>query len=523
MNTAPVPPLFSFVYTSVRPTVMGSAVRHWLGQRRTTEPVEFVIGIDAGNTPCLDAAKALSEELASVCPVKVVVNEGPANCVSGWNSAAVHATGKVLLVISDDFLPPVGWDVQLLRLAPAGWVDGEYVVHTEDGYVHNIFVLPILTRKRYERFGYVYYPKYESMFCDTEFTETAHRDGVVIEAPHILIEHMHPDCQKRQRDSHDLHHASNARWQTGEQLFRFRQMQGFPLDDGPKAVQQPAAEVSGGSDDYVVYMQLTADDFSLKEVCVRMHEEGVRKFYWCHPTEYWCGEPLEPENRPVMDAIAAELRGMGLDVVQKDFDVRRYRNPGDMSIVVETRLRNDALHWIRSDGYQNILIVDGDELWLRGTLDIVRSAVAQGHRAISTNMTPVAGCPGYPVDKAQDLAVVYVGPGIQFKACRTPNIRQTVIPVSRIIHFTSTRKTMAETIAKHRRSGHYDDPEYDFEYWIANVLPNLKAGYVHEFPNGQRGVHMFKRYQVWPSCRSFFPQEWAEIPDSLKTYLGSPS
>lgn len=516
-------PVFSLAYTTVRAGAIRSVVNNWVGLASRPDLVEVVVSVDAGDAACLEAAKATADAFKGVCAFKVVVNDGAKNCVAGWNCAAAQTTGKVIIAVADDFAPPSQWDSRLIYLKPEGWFDGEFVVHVEDGYVHNIFVLAILTRKRYERFGYLFYPRYQSMFSDTEFTEVAIRDNVVIDARHLLFEHLHPDCNKRPRDGHDLHHASASRWNTGEQLFKFRQMQGFPLDDGPKATTCANTETAAGKNaEFVVYMQLTADDFSLKEVCLRLHEEGVNVFFWCHPTEYWCGEPLEPENRPAMDRIAVELRAAGLTVHQKDFKVGVYRNAGDMSVVVETRLRNAALQWIRSSGYENILVVDGDELWLKGTLDLVRSAVEQGHKAISTQMTPVAGCPGYPIERAQDLAVVYVGPGVEFKACRTPHVRQTVIPVPRIIHFTSTRKTMEETIAKHRRSGHYDDPDYDFEYWIANVLPNLKAGYVHTFPNGHKGVHMYTKYQIWPSTRAFFPNEWAEIPDSLKPFLGAP-
>jgi hypothetical protein len=114
-------------------------------------------------------------------------------------------------------------------------MDNPHVVHVEDGYVHNLFVLAILTRKRYEQFGYIFYPGYESMFCDTEFTEVSYRDSVVIPATNLLFEHIHCDCGKRVRDIHDKEHSSKDRWNRGEMLFNYRKDLGFPLDDGPMA------------------------------------------------------------------------------------------------------------------------------------------------------------------------------------------------------------------------------------------------------------------------------------------------
>ena len=67
------------------------------------------------------------------------------------------------------------------------------------------------------------------MFCDTEFTDVAYRYGVVIEAMHLLFEHLHPDCNKRSRDSNDVHHASKERWNSGETLYNSRKLHGFPI------------------------------------------------------------------------------------------------------------------------------------------------------------------------------------------------------------------------------------------------------------------------------------------------------
>jgi len=54
--------------------------------------------------------------------------------------------------------------------------------------------MPILSRVRYNRYGHVLYPLYESMFSDNDFLAVARRDKVVIEAKHLLFPHMHPLC-----------------------------------------------------------------------------------------------------------------------------------------------------------------------------------------------------------------------------------------------------------------------------------------------------------------------------------------
>lgn len=513
-------PLFSLVYTSVRPQIIPQVYKLW-NSRSIRHDIEWCIALDDGDTASLAAAEALPKvfvdpETGATTSVKIAINKGPRNCNAGWNAATEISTGKVIIAVADDFTPPQGWDESLLALEPKSWINEDRVIHINDGYVRDLCTLAILTRTRYDKFGYLWYPKYQSMFNDTEFTETAYRDGVVIEAMHLLFEHMHPDCGKRERDDTDRAHASQERWNSGEMLFKFRKARGFPLDDGPKAPKYtPETEekpASDKNDRYVAYMQVTRDDICLFEVCKRLAEEGVVDFFFAQPNQYWSGEPIEEQFEHEVDGVAEQLRKLGLNVQQKIFDVQRYRFGSDDRLTVETRVRNDSLAWIRSSGFHNILIIDGDELWMRGTLDMIKPYVEQGHTAISTYMVPVIGLPGYPVDSATDLAVVYIGGNLNFKSCRTPTIRQTIITFPRIYHFTGTRRTMEETIVKHRRSGHYDDPDYDFEGWLKNVLPNVKPGL--------QNAHMYKKYQIWPSVRDWRFDELQHIPQSLYPYLG---
>lgn len=484
------------------------AINLWRSRAANPDQVEVVVSVDGTNPEAFKAAK-------SVPGVRVVLQEtAPFNCVRGWNKAASETTGKVIICMADDFNPPQNWDTLLLGLTPTNWIDGEYVVKTEDGYVHDIFVLSILTRKRYEKFGYVFYPQYESMFCDTEFGECAIRDGVVINANHILFEHMHPDCQKRPRDGNDIIHGGKDRWNRGELLFKYRKGCNFPIDDGPKA---GIVDKTVALDDrkYAVYIQATKDDFCLFEVCKRMIEEGAKHFFFCIPDEYWSGTKTPQAEIDEVQGIAQQVEQAGGKTYVKLFHVADYRFPGDSRIAVETRVRNDTLAWIRRSGFSHILVVDGDELWARGMLAKVDECVETSKPGcISCPMVPVVGVPGYPVHMATDRAIVYVGGGTVFRECRSPAIEHFMLNNCIVVHFTACRKTMQEVIDKHRASGHYDDSEYDFEGWIKNVLPNLKPGW--------RGAHMYKRYQIWPLVRDWTISEMEHIPDSIRQYLGQP-
>lgn len=500
-------PVFSLAYTSVREQMIGPVVDMWRKAASGKHAIEVVIAVDGNNPGCIAAAKAVPD-------AKVVIQgETPFNSTRGWNAAASGTTGKVIICVADDFRPCQDWDEKMFTLK-TGWVDEDWVIHTEDGYVHTLCVLSILTRKRYERFGYVFYPQYESLFSDTEFTEVAYQEGRVINAKHILMEHIHPDCGKRQRDDFDAKHASQARWNMGEMLFNYRKNLGFPVDDGPKANPVPLAtpENTNPYSQYAAYLQATRDDLCLNEVCQRLFDEGVRAFFFCIPNEYWSGkETPQSDIDQVFDA-AERLRKQGANVWTKVFTVSDYRFAGDSRIVVETRVRNDALSWVRQNGFTKICVVDGDELWPRGTLAKIHEVVTTSDPlAISLPMIPVLGFPGYPVNGAADRVISYVGHACVFRDCRTPIGQVYYENRSTVYHFTSTRKTMEETIEKHRQSGHFDDPEYDFEGWLRDILPNVKPG--------MKNAHMYRRYQIWPEVREWTASDLAEIPPTIHKYL----
>lgn len=503
-------PVFSLAYTSVRPNMIPQVVRTWNERAADPTRLEWVICVDQGDEESYSAAKVAQAH--SKVPVRVETNFGPKTCVAGWNTAAAATRGQVIIAVADDFSPPQNWDQCLLNLQPSDWITKDCVVHVEDGYVHDLIVLPIVTQVRYRQFGYLYFPGYLSLFCDTEFTAVAYRDGVVLEAKHLLFEHLHPDCGKRSRDHVDSQHASSERWNAGEMLFNFRKAQGFPSLVNPDKPERPLDRVPS---DFAAYFQVTQDDFCLLDVCQRIFDEGVRSFFFSVPDTYWSGEPVPEEKMTTLLPVYAALEALGARVEIKKIHVEHFQvGQGQSRIAVETQVRNASLAWIRTQGFEHILVVDGDELWKPGLLQEIIPLVQAGHTAISVHMTPVIGNPGYPVESASDVAVVYIGPKTYFRVCRTPTAQQTVLGQIGIIHFTGTRRTHEETVVKHRRSGHYDDPDYDFEGWLENVLPKVAPGL--------KNAHMFKPYQIWKEVRNWRPEELGLIPQGLHPFLGLP-
>lgn len=502
---------FSLCFTSIRESLIYSVTELWLKRAADTSRVEVVIAVDSWAEAC--CAEALRTAAAFPNRVKVVYQpDRPGTCVKGWNAAAAKATGDVLIAIADDFEPPSRWDEKLAAVAPDGWHLGDHVVKVFDGYNPDLCTLAILTKTRYDHFGYIFYPGYLSLFSDTEFTNLASQgDGVLISAMNLRFEHHHPDCGRRERDDHDLEHASSSRWKLGELLYEYRKEHGFPIDLGPKAELNKVLQFTQAYDKYAAYIQAVKDDFCLFDVCFRLAEEGIRSFFFFIPDHYWSGESVKQDEVAEVKAIAAKLQQFGLRTECHYMPVNF--KAADTRIGVETEFRNRSLDIIWAAGFEHAFIVDGDELWSYGFLASITPYLDQV-QALQCPMVPVIGLPGYPVEGATDSAVVYIKKGNKFSVCRTPVQPATMFNVRGVMHFTATRKTMAEIVAKMKASGHYDDPDYDFDGWIQRKLPNIRPG--------MTDAHMYKPYQIWPLVRAWEKEEISHVPPSIRPFLGLP-
>jgi len=175
--------------------------------------IEHTFGIDADDKESVEALKQYRH----------VIIEEPAGCVKAWNVLASISQGKVLVQVSDDWLPPMHWDEAIWRALEketkarggedANVGDVPLVVAIHDGHrTDGLLCMAILTRARYEQqrdptgtknaldpskevMGepYLFSPEYHSMFSDNEFSHRAWRDEVVLDLrKEITFDHQHP-------------------------------------------------------------------------------------------------------------------------------------------------------------------------------------------------------------------------------------------------------------------------------------------------------------------------------------------
>lgn len=209
-------PTFSLCHASARlPDGWVPAALAWCNNADHPETVEHVVVTDE---PLIAPRAIFMQTLFRV-------NTGRRCAVDAWNKAADLSAGKVLITVADDWFPCLHWDTELLTVIPD--LDGEYVVEVDTGGNPGLLTFSMLTRKYYERYGYIFYPEYLGMLADDDFTAVARRDGVVIDARHLFFQHKHPAYGTAEMDAVYEHQHRPIAFEVGERVFKRRQQEGF--------------------------------------------------------------------------------------------------------------------------------------------------------------------------------------------------------------------------------------------------------------------------------------------------------
>jgi hypothetical protein len=114
------------------------------------------------------------------------------NYILGWD---------ILLLASDDMIPiEKGYDEIIRKDMTKNFPDTDGVLWYNDGGQNRINTLCILGKRYFDRFGYIYHPEYNSLWCDNEFTEVSLSLNRVYKSDKVIIEHAHPVYNKSSYD-----------------------------------------------------------------------------------------------------------------------------------------------------------------------------------------------------------------------------------------------------------------------------------------------------------------------------------
>lgn len=194
-------------------------IENWLGKADNPDQIEYMLSVDF-NDPSLRAYERLSEQKS----IKIHVANNK-SAIEAINRATRKTKGNLIIVVSDDFLCEKGWDTKLLKELNS---KEDFIVKTRDGIQPTLITLPIMDRKYYDRFGYVYEKGYNHLFSDQEMTAVGHMLGRVINSE-LFFEHIHYSTGKFEKDAISV--KNDKSWSQGKKHFNTRLKTNFGIEN----------------------------------------------------------------------------------------------------------------------------------------------------------------------------------------------------------------------------------------------------------------------------------------------------
>ena len=138
----------------------------------------------------------------------------------------------ILLLASDDMVPELmGYDAMIFQAMDEAFPEYDGAIKFNDGIRQdNLMTLAIMGWKLYEKFGYIYYPGYKSLYADTEQTFACAAMNKFAVHPACIIRHVWVPGDHEEAD--ELHQSQESRemYEYDGKIFEERQKTNFDLD-----------------------------------------------------------------------------------------------------------------------------------------------------------------------------------------------------------------------------------------------------------------------------------------------------
>ncbi|MCH9631194.1 MAG: hypothetical protein S4CHLAM37_12160 [Chlamydiia bacterium] len=191
-------------------------------------PVTFLISCDTDDTSMNN--ETIKQQLSTYD--NVYVYYGPrVNKIEAINrDIDKHMDFDLLIVSSDDMEPVInGYDAIFAKLMCKYFPDFDGVLNSNDGHVgKELNTLPVIGKKYYERFGYIFYPEYQSVYCDLELCFVSKYLQKEAYINKTIFMHNHP-CYGFEADSLCKHNESPTLARIDAKLFYKRFTEHFGL------------------------------------------------------------------------------------------------------------------------------------------------------------------------------------------------------------------------------------------------------------------------------------------------------
>lgn len=135
----------------------------------------------------------------------------------------------IVLMASDDMEPNIkDYDLIIAETMLTHFPDFSGVLNFNDGHQkENLNTYPIIGKKFYNQFGYIYYPSYKSFFCDEELTLVAHYLKKSIYRSDIILYHKHYLFKQGQFDA--IYKKNSQHFFEDKKMFEERKRKNFDL------------------------------------------------------------------------------------------------------------------------------------------------------------------------------------------------------------------------------------------------------------------------------------------------------
>lgn len=195
-----------------RPEKSWTTIQKWIAYAGTE--VELIVSLDHDDPK-------LGQYMDKYENMLISINK---SAIDAINNAAKIAKGEILIVVSDDSDCPSNWANKIIE-ATKGKRD--WILKVNDGIQRWIITMPIMDRTYYSRFGYIYYPGYGHMFCDTELTHVADILKRTIKRDDLNFPHRHYSVTREKKDEISI--KADSTWNQGKQLYLQRVRDSFGL------------------------------------------------------------------------------------------------------------------------------------------------------------------------------------------------------------------------------------------------------------------------------------------------------
>lgn len=217
--------------TRSRPQKFAGCIANLINNAAQPDKMLILVSIDEDDLPMVDIMKqyekAPANNIQFVCghsKNKIdAINRDVNECAYDWD---------ILINYSDDqeFVMQ-GYDDVIREQMKAHFPNGDGVLHFRDQAWKKmeLMAMSIMDRKYYNRFGYIYYPEYASLFADDDALEVARKLNryKYIGDDTIIFNHLHPGYGKGEMDIQ--YRKTEAFYQSDEQIFIERSKKNFGL------------------------------------------------------------------------------------------------------------------------------------------------------------------------------------------------------------------------------------------------------------------------------------------------------